>query len=309
MDHQGHGLALSHPVFRHPHVPTFEWVEQARPEQYVGHTSPLYPEGVPETYRLAQFEVDEPEEPNPTLVSHEGFFTDVPGFESLAEGNSAKALGSLSLARQGRYFYWGYAIDPARTTPGAQDTLVNVLYYMHVKRDSQTVDYVVDTRESLVVFTWLGRDREKPYQRGVEEHLPGALVEELRADYTPTFAGADEFIAEYRDYLYAGKPGMPKNKKYGWQYDVDRDAMALGTPNFERTSLERWVALADSGDGEERDRALNCLQRYVHPDIVPADGAWAGWYRAFRDRICFIDSTGFWWQLDPVVLEAEARSS
>ena len=50
-------MALQHPIFRTPHRAEFEWVERERPSHYAaGDTSPLHPNGVPETYRLAKFE-------------------------------------------------------------------------------------------------------------------------------------------------------------------------------------------------------------------------------------------------------------
>jgi len=309
MDHLGHGLALQHPVFNHPRKPEFEWIEQKRLAQYEGHTSPLHPKGVADTYKLAKFENNKPKGWNPTLVSHEGFFTDIPGFENLAEGNSAKALGSLSLSCQGRHFYWGYSADPALMTPGAKDTLVNVIYYMHTKRDSQTVPFVCITRKKFEVFTWLGRSRDNPYKRGVEEHFPGSLMPKARETYTPTFEGADAWVAKYMPYLYAGKPDMTKDKKYGWLFDIDQDALALGTPNNQRKSLERWLALRKNGSDDDKARALRCLTRYVHPTIAPKDGDWATWYKTYKDKICFIDSTGFWWQLDPRVLERQVPIS
>ncbi len=303
MDHLGHGLALQHPVFQHPFKAEFEWVEEPRPKHYEGFTSPLWPKGVPATYRLASFEIGKPDGFNPTLVSHEGFFTDVPGFENLAEGHSAKALGSLSLARQGKHFYWGYSIDPDRMTAGAKDTLVNALYYMHSKRDSLTVQFVCKTRASFKVYTYLGRDSEPPYMRGVEEHLPGSLMPKARATYTRSFEGAETWVSQYLDYIYAGKAGMIKDKKYGWLFDIDEDAMKLGTPNSSRKSLERWIALSKGDQAEDKARALRCLERYVHPKIAPKDGNWTRWYATYKDLICFIDSTGFWWQLDPIALE------
>ena len=38
---------------------------------------------------------------------------------------------------------------------------------------------------------------------------------------TPTFAGAEAFVAKYLPYLYAGKKGMPTGKKYGALFDLD----------------------------------------------------------------------------------------
>ncbi|MHC4817448.1 MAG: hypothetical protein ACYTF8_05295, partial [Planctomycetota bacterium] len=225
MDHLGHGLALDHPIFHTPHEATFEWIERARPKRYEGMDSPLYPKGVPETYRLALFEKDKPKGWNPTLVSHEGFFTDIPGFENLAEGNSTKMLGSLALARQGRYFYWGYSADPERLTAGARAALLNVLHYMHGKRHSVTTPFVCKTRRILWVYTRLGRDTG--YRRGVEEHFPNSLVPEWRKTYTPSFDGAEAWVAKYLPYVFSGKSEKHANARYKNLFEVDADAMAL----------------------------------------------------------------------------------
>jgi len=307
MDHLGHGLALRHAIFNTPHKATFEWIEKVRPKRFVGMDSPLYPEGVPDRYRLALFEKVKPEGWNPTLVSHEGFFVDIPGFENLAEGNSAKMLGSLALARQGRWFYWGYSADPARLTAGAQATLVNVLHYMYGKRDSLTVPFVCKTRRILWVYTRLGR--ESGYKRGVEEHFLNSLVPEWRESYTDrSFDGAEGWVEKYLPYVFSGKSDKHKSTRYKCLFEVDADAMALGTPNNLRESLERWIELAQGAAGADRKRALACLARYVHPDIRPKRKDWKGWYSRQRDRIVFIESTGFWWQESPEVLEREAAA-
>ncbi|MCK5942850.1 MAG: hypothetical protein KAI24_12815 [Planctomycetes bacterium] len=302
MDHLGHGLALQHDIFRKPNPVTFEWVERDRPDHYAeGETSPLYPQGVPAKYRLAKFEEQKPAGWNPTIVSHEGFFTDVPGFENLAEGNSAKMLGSLSLARQGRYFYWGYSADPDEMTAGAEDTLVNVLHYMRGRRGEQTVPFVCKTRKILWVYTVLGK--EKGYLRGVEEHFPNQLTERWRETYTPTFEGAGQWVAKYLPFVFSGRGEPHRHGRYSTVFEVDEDALALGTPNGQRASLERWLALADGGEGSEQDRerAVRCLRRYVHPDLFPDLDAttWREWYRRHRERLVFVDSAGFWWMLDP----------
>src|SRR5688572_12701174 len=149
MDHQAHGLGLDHAVFTTPNRVTFAFTEQPRPKQYDDSTSVLYPNGVGETLRLTPFEVGPPDGHNPVLVNHEGFFTDVPGFENLAEGFSGKELGSVSLARQGKWFYFGYSIDPERSTPQAKDVLVNVLHWMRGKRGTLTTRFVCTTRQIL----------------------------------------------------------------------------------------------------------------------------------------------------------------
>lgn len=305
MDHQGHGLALDHAIFNVPNKVAFAGVEAPRQANHVGATSVLYPRGVGETFTLVDFEKPLPEgEWNPTVVNHEGFFTDVPGFESLAEGHSAKCLGSLSLARQGKYFYWGYSTDPERLTEPAKDTLINVLHYMRGKRGSLTVPFANVTRQILTVY--LDLHKESGYLRGIEEHLPNQLVETTMATYTDRSpAGAAAWIAKYGPFLFTGKEDRHRSERYKQRFEIDADAMALGTPNADRESLVRWIELAGGPSGESRDQALRCLRRYVAPDLVPADGDWSKWYAAQKERIVFVESAGFWWLVDPRVIEAE----
>jgi hypothetical protein len=300
MDHLGHGMDLTHDVFQKPNRVVFDWTVKDRPKHYAGETSPLWPQGVTDQYKLARFERVKPGGSNPTIVSHEGFFTDVPGFESIAEGNSLKMLGSLSLARQGRYFYWGYSIDPEHMTDGAQDALVNVLHYMRGRRGEETTPFVCKTRKILSVYTKLGK--EKGYKRGVEEHFPNQLTKEWRKTYTPTFEGASAWVDEYLPYVFSGRGDQHRFERYNTVFEVDADAMELATPNNLRSSLERWVSLADldGGDGRQRELAIRCLDRYVHKSIRKRSGqSWPQWYQEHAQRLAFVDSAGFWWIEDP----------
>jgi hypothetical protein len=298
MNHQGHGLPLQHAIYSTPNAVRFPASPMERPEHNVGLTSPLYPDGMGETYDVVDFEVRAPGAPNPTIVSHEGFFTDVPGFENLAEGQSAKMLGSLSLARQGRYFYWGYSIDPDLLTDPAEDTLENVLRYMAKRRGEETVPFVCKTRRSLWIYLRL--NEESGYLRGIEEHFLGLVGAESRKDYVPTPDGLRTWLDENLPYVYAGKPGDEPDGRYGHRFHVDFEAKALGTPNAERASLERWCTLAVSGDETERARARTLLARYVHPDVAPASWDSAQeWYRKEALSCVFVESAGFWWMRDP----------
>jgi hypothetical protein len=89
-------------------------------------------------------------------------------------------------------------------------------------------------------------------------------------------------------YVFSGKGPQHTSERYKTVFEVDADAMALGTPNRERSSLKRWIDLSVNGDSDSRDRARRCVHRYVHPQIAPQDGDWAAWYRAQRDRIIFV---------------------
>ncbi len=295
MNHQGHGLALEHPIYNAPNEVAFPTTSAPRGRQHEGYTSPLYPEGMGETHALVDFEVDAPEDSwNPTLVSHEGFFTDVPGFENLAEGSSAKMLGSLSLARQGRYFYWGYSVDPQRLTDPAEDTLENVIRYMHGRRGEETVPFVCKTRRTLWIY--LALNRESGYLRGVEEHFLGSVQESSRKDYEPTPAGLESWLDENLAYVFSGKDESHSGPRYKTVFEVDFDARALGTPNGDRASLETWIELAVGDDEGDRATAVRLLERYVHPSIAPDDwSAPAEWYARQGDDLYFVESAGFWW--------------
>lgn len=314
MNHQGHGLAYDHPVFNYPYAVSFKKVKTEREKQYENLTSPLYPEGMGETYDVVNFEKVKPADGrwNPTLVSSEGFFRDIPGLESIAEGCSGKRLGSLSLARQGNYFYWGYSIDPELLTDGAKRAFINALYYMHSKRGSLTVKYVCKTRETLHNYVYL--NEAKDYKRGFNEHIYGMVLEDSLKDYEESAEGLKQWLAKHGDYLYSGRgerhQGTGKYERYGMRFEIDRDAEKLQTPNHDIQSLEKWIELASSDDNEAQDTALRCLNRYVHSSIAPKvdEGQpvdWKQWYSQYKDRIVFIESTGFWWQTDPRILERE----
>lgn len=298
MNHQGHGLALEHPIYNTPNEARFPTETAERGRHHEGYTSPLYPEGMGPTYERVAFEEEAPSVPNPTLVSHEGFFTDVPGFENLVEGESAKMLGSLSLARQGRYFYWGYSADPDELTAPAEDTLENVLRYMAPRRGEETVPYVCRTRRSLWVY--LALHAESGYLRGIEEHFLGSVKEGSRADYEPSPEGLERWLDAHLPYVLSGKDASHRGTRYPTIYEVDAEAEALGTPNAERASLERWVAMAGGEDAAERALGRRLLERYVHPEVAP--GSWddaAGWYAKEGAALVFVESAGFWWMRPP----------
>ena len=302
MDHRAHGLDLEHTIFNSPNKVDFRWESGRIEPQYEGRTSVLYPQGM-KAFRSTKFEKERGYW-NPILVNHAGFFTDVPGLENLSEGCSGKILGSVSLLRQGRYFYWGYSIDPKRTTRAAKDTFANVLHYMHGKRDSLTVRFACKPRQLFTTYLYLAH--KKDYKRGIEEHLPGSLTPETRKTYTDSSkAGCAKWLAEYQPYLISGKAPEHRGTRYRTTYSIDVDAKALGTPNAKRSSLETWLQLLRGDDAISRELAKRCLRRYVHASIVPKSGKWDGWYAKYRDRIVFIESTGFWWQEDPRILERE----
>ncbi|MFC1553568.1 hypothetical protein ACFL7D_02940 [candidate division KSB1 bacterium] len=277
-----------------------------------GYTSTLYPNGIGDTYKLVKFEHNEPDDYYPTLVNQEGYFDDIPGFESLVEGDTqGKILGSLSLARQGHYFYWAYSIDPDKLTDGAKDTFANIVHYMYKNRDSKTVKRICTPRRLFWIYLDLYH-RSDGYMRGIEEHVPNSLLPETRETYKKTVLSApdnrperyEQWLEENLAYVFTAKEekhSSDTGRGTKYLYEIDSDAKALGTPNGDRASLERWIDLVNSGTKEQKEQAERCLKRYVFQDIYPEEGNWESWYEKYKDRIVFIESTGFWWQLDPTL--------
>ena len=170
------------------------------------------------------------------------------------------------------------------------------------------MSFVCVTRQ--ILRTYLDLNKRSGYMRGIDEHMPGQLVPETRETYTDhSPQGCKAWLDDNLPYLFSGKGPQHTSQRYKTVFELDTDAKALGTPNGERASLERWLALAAGPAGVDHDRAVRCLNRYVHPDIAPKDGDWGAFYQHYRDRIVFIESTGFWWQQDPRLLERERRAA
>ncbi|MHC4606707.1 MAG: hypothetical protein ACYTAF_07190 [Planctomycetota bacterium] len=235
-----------------------------------------------------------------TLVNDNGTFDDVPGLESICEGISVKALGSLAIARQGRFLYWGFTSDPSGMTDFGKKVFLNAVRYLYSKRCTLTTEYVCKPRGNLVNYHRLAVKLER-YRKKAMTHFSNSVAPEIIEDWQPTVETVGAWLEENLPYLrFNGMVG------HYHTFDIDRDAKSLGTPNSELKSLAKWVELAEGKESGERTRALACLERYVDPAIRPKDGKWGAWFETMESRLVFVDTAGFRFVEDPRILEKEA---
>ena len=230
------------------------------------------------------------------LVNDNGTFGDVPGLESISEGICAKPLGSLAIARQGRYLFWGFTSDPSAMTEAGRRIFLNGVRYLYAQRGSLTTPYFCKPRGNLACYLEAARDIPG-YQAQGMKHFRNSLHPDLLKDWEPTLDSAQAWLSANLDYLYADGESGPYQL-----FSVDGAAKALTTPNRDLGSLEAWIQLAQGKDAEKQGFAKACLARYVDPRLLPADGDWASWWRREKGRLVFVDTAGFRFVEDPRVL-------
>ena len=231
------------------------------------------------------------------LVNDNGTFADVRGLENISEGVCAKNLGSLAIARQGRYLFWGFTSDPSAMTEAGRKIFLNAVRHLYACRKDLTTPYLCKPRGNPVCYLDAARTLPGYRERGMK-HFVSSLHPDLLKGWKPTVETAQAWLAENLDYLYADGESGPYQL-----YNVDQDAKKLRTPNHALKSLEAWIGLA----GEGNPQAKACLARYVDPKIRPADGDWKAWWARHKSRLIFVDTAGFRFVEDPRVLEREAR--
>jgi hypothetical protein len=292
-------LRLIHPVFQGPLKIDVDWHKTDSPEHYVGATSPNYPEPIGAKIKVSDIQTGKAPAPGPIVINF-GFLDDIPGLELIGEGISSVAPGSVAIGIQGRFLFWGFHDAPDKMTEWGQRLLVNCVYYMHSKRNDLTVPFHSQSRGMLVGYLEQAQ-RVKSQTQNFLKAMPKMLVSGLQKDWDPTVAFSQAWLRENRDYLYAAK----LDAQTGF-FDIDQDAKRLRTPNYKLESLKKWIDLAGSV-GQDRDSAKNCLNRHVDDSIKPADDNWQAWWKREKDRIVFVDTVGYKFIENPVLLEKEGR--
>ena len=261
-------------------------------EDYLGKTSAYDPEPVGKTLSVLRIQTREPGKQRmcgTTLVNDNGTFADVPGLEVIAEGVAPKKLGSLAIARQGRFLYWGFTSDPSGMTEAGRTAFRNAVRHLHARRASRTTPCLSAPRGALGNYLDLAATVEGYEAQGLK-HFRGSLDPELLKDWEPTVASGRTWLAENLPYLVTD--GVEGSYQV---FRVDGNAKRLGTPNHKTESLEAWVRLSREGSPE----AGACLARYVDPGIAPKDGDWAVWWARWKGRLVFVDTAGFRFVEDP----------
>lgn len=231
------------------------------------------------------------------VVINFGDFEDVPGLEIISDGVSTTTLGSIAIGRQGRFLLWGFTADPEGLTPVGRELFLNSVRYLFRKRAGKSVPFVCHTRHYLkfrcdsVLETLREKSpRAEDTRKAFEEILKPAARAEVQKLNVEEYGA---WLKENFGYIVGDPASASRHKDV---YDVDADARALKTPNNKLESLEGWIRLLN---GDERDKARRCIDRYVGKGLEPADGDWAGWFGRMKGRIVFCDSAGFRFIEDP----------
>jgi hypothetical protein len=289
-------MSLDHPIFRTPEKAEFAFEEFPTPEEKLGQTSFHYPETVGKTLRVTPMQTHRPGKSimyGTVLVNDNGTFADVPGLEQISEGICSKELGSLAIARQGRYLFWGFTSDPSAMTEPARAAFRNAVHYLYACRNSRTTPYVCKPRGTLTRYLSQAA-RWEDYRPKAMKMFAKSLHPDLRKEWTTDIEAAKAWLAENRDYVYAD--GTLERYQI---FQVDDAARRLRTPNHRIESLQTWVRLARGEDPQKRADAEACLERYVDPAIRPPAGEWTQWWDAWKSRLVFVDTAGFRFVEDP----------
>lgn len=297
-----HGLRLDHPVFRGPLKIDVPWYETDSPAHYIGATSPNHPQPIGPKISVTDIQTGKAPAPGPIVINF-GFLDDLPGLELIGEGISAVAPGSVAIGRQGRFLFWGFHDPPDKMTEWGRRLLVNCVHYMYAKRNGLTIPFHAEPREMLVGYLEQAQLPKQPAQQkeAFIKAFPKLLVAPLQKDWTPDVPFTANWLRENVDYVYAAV--LDKQQAF---FAVDQDAKRLHTPNNKLESLKRWIDLARK-KGPDSEAAKNCLGRYVDDSIKPANQDWKAWWKRMKKRVVFVDTVGFKFIENPVLLEKEGR--
>lgn len=224
------------------------------------------------------------------VVIEFGDFPDVPGLEVVSEGVSSTTLGSIAIGRQGRFLLWGFTADPEGMTETGRRMFLNAVRFLHERRGEAAAPFRCHGRKILGfrLDYVLECDREKNrWAADSKERFEGMIAPPEKEEMKKLPLG------RYKEWLERHLPYVRWAGQGHEAFEVDGDALALGTPNDRVESLETWVRLAAKGTGSDRERALRCLDRYVDPALRPPDGDWAAWLASHRGRLRFSDTAGF----------------
>ncbi|MBK7875989.1 MAG: hypothetical protein IPJ77_09585 [Planctomycetes bacterium] len=301
-------MRLDHPIFHRPHEVQLDLDEFTPPAAY-RDADGTRPAGKLPCWRVFDQRLSVENLLEVGSVCFETDFEDSPDAEWISGGVSSKPRTAMALGRQGNFFQWGFAGDPAQMTPSARLVFVNAICFMKdfdghfpLVQGSGLTRECVDGWLEIAQSTWEKEGEERAIHalaKGFGWHLlelAGAAdgpierrIETLRA-----------WLREHAGFLHPDKfPGEYVHLL------PDADLVALGAPNREHAFFarlfERWRV--DPTDA----LAWRLLKRYVSSETyAPFSSAaeFSTWYATNRVYLFFSDSGGFQWQVD---LHARAR--
>lgn len=323
LEAHAHDLALSHPIFNTPYKVTPTLVERPTPQSYrlyfsgraLGSTIPMW--------RVQKRSSSEDKGFPAGLVSSGPGFAEANDAEVISGGECSKGRNSVSIARQGNFFMWGFSGDAEDMTDEAQRVFVNAIHYIarfngqrpysHRPYGSLTREVALDAayrQQGETYDAWkTNQDAQFTYmlrlwKAGLSKYEPQRVTkdhdqwvkDELLSWYPDTVvASLGTDIQKYLPYYESNVEYLrPGSKPY--EFEVDEDVRSLAVSNRSVALLDLCVAMLESNT--DTDKARRILVRYTGQNFDSAS-EWRQWLTANRARLYFSDVDGFRFHVSP----------
>jgi hypothetical protein len=277
----------SHEVFREPFPVDLRFEDHRVPDNY-RH----WPGGekLGPTIKVWKVQTKKFPEIDPGLVSDPYGFDDSPDAEVISSGLNSKGPDSVTLARHGNFFLWGFAASPADMTAGGRSCFLNAVHYIRkfdgrkplVHRERQARQW------ALVYAGYLEQFRDN--DRLLNQLFSKEILERFGKD-------PDKYMQYFKENLEYLRPDQPG-------FSVDEDVKGLGLSNRKVELLDKCVSMLEHDD--RPDLARRILGRYTTEHFPGAKG-WRTWLEANRGRLFFTDVGGFKWMVAPESLAGSSR--
>jgi hypothetical protein len=215
-------------------------------------------------------------------------FEDSPDAEAIAAGAGCRNPRSISLARHGNFFLWGFDGDPTQMTEGGRKVFVNAICWMKKFDGKRPLAPPAMAPRELVFhyIEWLRDARDEDSLVAAKRRFPDDVREKTRTD-------PDKLEAYYKQNYELLCPAGGDSG--GFRADADLEELG----KFSNRKLEFWDAVLARLQKDEKDAlALRLANRYVG-GRSPKDAAeLKAWVAENRKWLFFTDVGGFRWVVD-----------
>jgi hypothetical protein len=280
-------VAPTHDIFHKPLKVKLEWEERPMPANY-RH----WPGGeqLGKTIKVWKVQTKKFPEIDPGLVSDPYGFDDSPDAEVISSGLNSKAPNSVTLARHGNFFLWGFSAQPSDMTPEARKCFVNSICYIK-QFDGQKPLVRRNTGGRQWALVYAGYLKSIKDEKFLEQLFPEDLRKRFGSD-------AEKYLQYYQDNLEYLHPSPSDGKLL-----VDDDVKDLGLSNRKVELLDRCVSMLEKG--QKSEVALRILKRYTNERFTEGRD-WKAWLEKNRGRLFFSDVGGFKFFIAPQGKQAAA---
>ena len=246
---------------------------------------------------------------------------DSPDTEVISGGTCIKDVDAIAIARHGNFFQWGFRASPRHMTEPAKLSFINSIHYIkNFKGAERIVEHKAPFRKAAMDVPYLLSDqgwavRKSHFERiearnqKVRDKVAAGTATEEEKQFAK-FIGKPstvergsllkqmpkELVAEFGEdwnrYLeyYQANMGYLYPLDMYHNFEVDKDAQALGIANNDVAILERSIELLEAG--EQVELAQRVLKRYTEMDYRTAS-EWRQWLNSNRSKLFFTEVGGY----------------